>query len=198
MKNRFGKEYKWIVTVIFIAIICSACGKEKDEQKTMASVAGVEYLYDSIGNGGMISDSHVSKVRDVLKEDSTDFSSEEFEKIMQCLWEQVPEISNWSDYVADKSEGKAHIGAQLWDFSLDDVYRDYEKTEFLGKYYLVYVGEQWEDHRVLWAYFYVNDNFDEVLWYDIVMGEDSEYPVLYLDEWRDSDFYPKLDNPDGV
>lgn len=36
-------------------------------------------------------------------------------------------------------------------------------------------------------------NCDEVLWSDNVQGKDSEYPVLYLDEWRNSDYYPKLD-----
>lgn len=35
---------------------------------------------------------------------------------------------------------------------------------------------------------------DEVLWYDITMTE--EYPVLYLDEWRESDWYPELSMQD--
>lgn len=122
------------------------------------------------------------------------FSAEDFENIMQCLSEQVPEISDeWADYVADKSEGKAYIEADIANFNTYDVYRDYGSTEYLGKYYLIYVGEEWEDHRVNWAWFYISESFDEVLWYDIVAGKDSEYPVLYLDEWRKSDFYRKLD-----
>ena len=63
----------------------------------------------------------------------------------------------------------------------------------MGKYYYVFVGEQWDDHCPPWAYFYVSEDFDEVLWNDMAAGKDSEYPVLYLDEWRNSDFYPKLD-----
>ena len=75
----------------------------------------------------------------------------------------------------------------------DAVYRDYQETEYLGEYYLVYVGESHEDHNANWDWFYVSEDFDEVLWYDVVMGEDSEYPVLYLDEWRRSERYRKLE-----
>ena len=107
--------------------------------------------------------------------------------------EQVPEIGNeWSDYVKDVSEGGAYLYERMAGYSPEDVYRDYEKTEYLGKYYLVYVGEMWEDHSVNWEYFYVSENFDEVLWYDHIARLDNEYPVLYLDEWRNSDFYPAL------
>ena len=121
------------------------------------------------------------------------FSAKDFENIMRCLSEQVPEIfDEWADYVADKSEGKAYIEADIANFNTYDVYRDYGSTEYLGKYYLIYVGEEWEDHRVNWAWFYISESFDEVLWYDRVAGKDSEYRVLYLDEWRNSDFYPKL------
>ena len=121
-------------------------------------------------------------------------SEEEFDRIMKCLDEQVPEIWNeWADYVKDVSKGEAHLYERMaGEYSSEEVYRDYEKTEYLGKYYCVYVGEMWEDHNVNWAYFYVSENSDEVLWYDHVQGMDSEYPVLYLDEWRNSDFYPKL------
>lgn len=120
-------------------------------------------------------------------------SGEEFGKITECLDEQVPEIWNeWADYIEEQSGGEAHLMERM-EYVPDDVYRDYEETEYLGKYYLVYVGEIWEDHSAIWEYFYVSEDFSEVLWYDIVAGKDSEYPVLYLDEWRNSDFYPKLD-----
>ena len=122
-------------------------------------------------------------------------SGEEFDRITKCLDEQVPEIWNeWSAYVEDTSEGGAYLYERMaGGYSSEDVYRDYEKTEYLGKYYLVYVGEMFEDHSVNLAYFYVSENCDEVLWSDNVQGKDSEYPVLYLDEWRNSDYYPKLD-----
>ncbi|MDE7198259.1 MAG: hypothetical protein K2O15_05180 [Lachnospiraceae bacterium] len=121
-------------------------------------------------------------------------SGEEFDRITKCLDEQVPEIWNeWSVYVEDTSEGEAYLYESMAGYSPKDVYRDYEKTEYLGKYYLVYVGEIFEDHSVNLAYFYVSENCDEVIWSDNVQGKDSEYPVLYLDEWRNSDFYPKLD-----
>lgn len=121
-------------------------------------------------------------------------SGEEFDRIMKCLDEQVPEIWNeWADYVKDVSKGEAHIYERIaGEYLPEDVYRDYQKTEYLGKYYCVYVGEMWEDHSVNWVYFYVSENFDEVLWYDHIARMDNEYPVLYLDEWRNSDYYPKL------
>lgn len=121
-------------------------------------------------------------------------SGEEFDRITKCLDEQVPEIWNeWSAYVEDTSEGGAYLYESMAGYSPKDVYRDYEETEYLGKYYLVYVGEMFEEHSVNLAYFYVSENCDEVLWSDNVQGKDSEYPVLYLDEWRNSDYYPKLD-----
>lgn len=128
-------------------------------------------------------------------QNNLDFWEEDFGRITKYLDEQVPEIWNeWSDYVENVSEGEAHIYERMaGEPSPEDVYRDYEKTEYLGKYYLVYVGEMWEDHSVNWAYFYVSENCDEVLWYDHIARLDNEYPVLYLDEWRNSDFYPRLD-----
>lgn len=57
---------------------------------------------------------------------------------MQCLSEQVSEIDNeWADYVKDESDGKAHIDADVANFNTYDIYRDYESTEYLGKYYLI-------------------------------------------------------------
>ncbi|MDE7200173.1 MAG: hypothetical protein K2O15_15015, partial [Lachnospiraceae bacterium] len=121
-------------------------------------------------------------------------SGEEFARITNCLDEQVPEIwDEWAYYVEDKTGGEAYLYERMaGEYSSEDVYRDYEKTEYLGKYYGIYVGEMWEDHSVNWAYFYVSENCDEVLWYDHIARVDNEYPVLYLDEWRNSEFYPKL------
>lgn len=136
------------------------------------------------------------KVQEIQKEQEEEItplmSGEEFDKIMSCLDEQVPEIWNeWADYIDDRSGGEARLLIRMaQEYVPEDVYRDYEETEYLGKYYLVYVGETWEDHSVNWDYFYVSDDFDEVLWYDKL--ENSEYPVLYLDEWRNSYYYRKL------
>ena len=132
------------------------------------------------------------KVQDVQSEML--LSGEEFGKITECLNEQVPEMNEWANYIEEQSGGEAHLMERMaGEYVSDDVYRDYEKTEYLGKYYLVYVGEIWEDHSVNWEYFYVSEDFSEVLWDYKEQGKDSEYPVLYLDEWRNSDFYPKLD-----
>lgn len=123
-----------------------------------------------------------------------DATEEEFDQIMKCLDERVPEIfDEWNDYVVEKSEGKAHMMEMMaGGYELEDVYRDYAKTEYLGKYYCVYVGESWDDHCVNWEYFYVSEDFDEVLWHDFIPLMDSDYCVFYLDEWRNSEWYPKL------
>lgn len=131
---------------------------------------------------------------EAVKKAGVSLTSEEDDRIIQCLVEQVPEIfGEWADYVEEKSGGEAHMMAMVRGDFPDDVYRDYEETEYLGEYYSVYVGESLEDHTACWDWFYVSVDFDEVLWYDVVMGEDSEYPVLYLDEWRRSEHYRKLD-----
>lgn len=111
------------------------------------------------------------------------------QKIAHYLLEQVPELEDWSDYVEKKSGGKAYL-YQRYDNEVQDVYRNGEGSEYLGKYYSVYVGEMWEDHSVMWSEFYVSENFDEVLWKDTLRLEGSDVDMYSLEEWRNSSFYP--------
>lgn len=113
------------------------------------------------------------------------------QKISQYLSEQVPELEDWSDYVEKKSGGKAYL-YQRYDNEEKDVYRNGEGSEYLGKYYSVYVGEMWEDHSVMWSEFYVSENFDEVLWKDTLRLKGSGVDMYSLEEWRNSSFYPQL------
>lgn len=173
------REFKEIVTVMIVIILCTACGT---------------------GDAETVKADEKSIADDVQEEQETqetesDMAGEKFTQITQCLDEQVPEIfDEWNDYVVEKSEGRAHMMERMGgEYVPEDVYRDYGKTEYLGKYYCVYVGESWDDHCVNWAYFYVREDFDEVLWYDHVSIMDSDYCVFYLDEWRNSEWYPKLD-----
>ncbi|MBD5550550.1 MAG: hypothetical protein HDQ96_05145 [Lachnospiraceae bacterium] len=114
------------------------------------------------------------------------------DKISQCLEEQVPEICDWEVFVEKKSENKAYL-YERFDGRIEDVYKNGEGSEYLGKYYSVYVGEMWEDHSVNWAWFYVSVDFNEVLWKDVLMLKGSEFEVYTLEEWRNSPWYPQLD-----
>ena len=51
----------------------------------------------------------------------------------------------------------------------------------------------WEDHSFNWAWFYVSVDFKEVLWKDALRLKGSEFEVYTLEEWRDSPYYPQLD-----
>ena len=102
-------------------------------------------------------------------------------KIGDCLSEQVPEIDEeWYEYVWKKTNGKAHLYCRF-DSRVDDVYRDGKGSEYLGKYYAVYVGEMWDDHSANWDWFYVSEDFKEVLWCEIV-----ECKYYSLEDWRAS------------
>ena len=114
-------------------------------------------------------------------------------KISDCLSEQVPEIDDWAAYVDLKSDGQAYL-YQTYDLETEEVYKDGAGSEYLGEYYSVHVSEMWEDHSVSWSTFYVSVNFDKVLWKDMVGLADSEFEVYTLEEWRNSSYYPSLDD----
>ena len=114
-------------------------------------------------------------------------------KISDCLSEQVPEIDDWAAYVDLKSDGQAYL-YQTYDLETEEVYKDWAGSEYLGEYYSVHVSEMWEDHSVSWSTFYVSVNFDKVLWKDMVGLADSEFEVYTLEEWRNSSYYPSLDD----
>ena len=83
---------------------------------------------------------------------------------------------------------------QTYDLETEEVYKDGAGSEYLGEYYSVHVSEMWEDHSVSWSTFYVSVNFDKVLWKDMVGLADSEFEVYTLEEWRNSSYYPSLDD----
>lgn len=96
-------------------------------------------------------------------------------KIEEYLVAAIPELKNYEEYIKEESEGEAYLIVEVnpsW----------IEIGE--GKYYPVYVGEQWNDHRVNWEWFYVNEQLDEILWYDLT---DDEFYLL--EEWRNSKKY---------
>jgi len=104
-------------------------------------------------------------------------------KSWDFLYDSMPELFDWADYIDRKSAGKAHMTSMAFT-ELRDIYNNGEEAEYLGKYYSIYVGEQWEDHRVNWAWFHVNESFTEILWENL-----AGIYFLTLDEWRESPQY---------
>lgn len=100
-------------------------------------------------------------------------------KIEEYLETSVPELINYKQFIEKQSNGKAHLIVET-DISLLKIE---EK-----KFYPVYVGEQWDDHRVNWEWFYVSEQMDEILWYDLINDE-----FYSLEEWRNSKEYRTVD-----
>ena len=100
---------------------------------------------------------------------------------------------DWAAYVDLKNDGQAYL-YQSYDLETEEVYKDGAGSEYLGEYYSVHVSEMWEDHSVSLSTFYVSVNFDKVLWKDMVGLADSEFEVYTLEEWRNSSYYPSLDD----
>lgn len=100
--------------------------------------------------------------------------------IEKVLFEKVPELYAYKDYIQEKSECQAELCIQIYETV--DITDDSMLKE--GKYYPIYVGESWETHNVNWDWFYISQDLEMIYWNDIVEG------VYYsLDEWRLSDKY---------
>ena len=110
----------------------------------------------------------------VIEEDEMQksFRAEEY------LEQEIQELDDYEYYINKKSEGQAFLIVES-DPDLMELYG--EDKKLLGYYYLIYVGEQWEDHRVNWDWFYVREDLEEILWCEIVDG------TLYsMEDWRES------------
>lgn len=94
MKYWFGRKYKWIATVTIVVIICTSCGKEQDGQKKVASDLSIGYLYDSTNNRAQISDSRISKLWEMLKEQSEKADDTETIKVDEESADYNGEISH--------------------------------------------------------------------------------------------------------
>ena len=116
--------------------------------------------------------------------DNNEFDLDKYMEIADFVWDNIPELKNYAEYVEEKSEGHAAFVVDP-NYELKELYVD---GEFRGNYYYVYTGEVWEDHRVNWDWFLVSEDFDEILWWDIV-----EIEYLTLDEWRQSPSYRELE-----
>lgn len=109
---------------------------------------------------------------ELLYEMQKSFQAEEY------LEQEIPELDDYEYYINKKSEGQAFLIVESHPY-LMELYG--EDKKLLGYYYLIYVGEEWEDHRVNWDWFYVREDLEEILWCEIVDG------TLYsMEDWRES------------
>ncbi|MDL2302662.1 hypothetical protein LJC58_09995 [Lachnospiraceae bacterium OttesenSCG-928-D06] len=101
--------------------------------------------------------------------------------------QEIPELEIYSKHISESSQGEASIIIEC-DGIPKDVKDIDTSNNYQGMYYLVYVGEEWKDHRVNWDWFLVNEEFDEILW--LYLPDSQAY---FLSEWRNSSNYRDLD-----
>ena len=118
-----------------------------------------------------------------LEVTDNDGSRPDYWRAEDYLWQEIPELKDFGNYIINKSEGKAFL---IVEGAMEpiEVYKNEDRDELLGNYYLIYVGEEWEDHRANWYWFYVSEDINDILWCEIVEDE-----VYSLEEWRNSSGY---------
>ncbi|MDL2302676.1 hypothetical protein LJC58_10065 [Lachnospiraceae bacterium OttesenSCG-928-D06] len=110
------------------------------------------------------------------------------EEVEHFLYQQVPELDKYAEYISSQSSGLANLTIRV-DTHLIDIYKNGENSQYLGKYFAIYIGESKESHNVRWDSFYVSENLDNVLWEDVIRAKDSDFDMYTLDEWRNSAYY---------
>ena len=177
--------WRWLfcITLILYTIgyICLA------RNRVETDIIDGEYIASSEGNEGNEEEIESGKKsRDELA-DSRQRGKHlrgNWSQIMPFVEEQLPELDDIGYYIEQKTEGKASL---IVDIGAGPIELYDNSNNFLGYYYSIYVGEQWEDHRANWDWFYVNVELDEVLWCEIVNIE-----FYTLEEWRSSSQYKKM------
>ena len=164
------EKVKKAFIILLLPIFLSVCDKQAEER---------DYIYNAEG---------------VVKTNEARFSQEQKadsgknDEIRQFLHEQVSELNDYAEYIYRQSGGEANLTIRIANESAE-VYKDGLESEYLGKYYAVYVGESWIDHSVRWDTFYVSENCDKVLWKDTIRLKGSDFDMYTLDEWRNSSHY---------
>ena len=140
-----------------------------------------EYILSSEGDEEEIESGKKSRDELADSQQKENHSGANWSQIMSFVEEQLPELDDIGYYIEQKTEGKASLVVDIG-ASPKELYDN--SNNFLGYYFSIYVGEEWEDHRANWYWFYVNDELDEVLWCEIVNIE-----FYTLEEWRSSSKY---------
>ena len=101
-------------------------------------------------------------IEDDVKPQNSTFDLDEKIKMEEYLETSVSELTSYKQFIEEQSSGEAHLIVEM-NFSLLKIG---EKN-----FYPIYVGEQWDDHRVNWEWFYVSEQMDEILWYNLADDE---------------------------
>ncbi len=163
---------KKILLIVLTIILLTGCNDLKnynDIQETEPNDSKQE-LTDKSENESSVDKQEVS--------DSTESVANSI-TVENFLRQEVKELEPLENYIYQKSNKEAFMVVEC-DVTLHEV--DFEGTE--DEYYMVYVGEQYNDRKVNWCWFYVSKNLDKILSYDIVEGE-----VYSLSEWRETEIY---------
>jgi len=125
---------------------------------------------------------------------STEVSADKKNEVMEYIYKNIPEILVYEDYIEIQSNNEATLFVDC-----DNDLKQRISNDFTGNYYLAYVGEDLSDNKVIWEYFYVNEDLNEVLWYDFInldLGVFQNYPsILTLEDWRNDFRYGRYLTP---
>lgn len=161
-----------ILLIVLTVILLTGCNDSKNFNviKETASNDSKQELTDKMENVSSVDKQEVSAGNESVANSI---------KVENFLRQEVKELEPLENYIYQKSNQEAFMVVEC-DVTLQKV--DFEGTE--DEYYMVYVGEQYNDHRINWCWFYVSKNLDKILSYDIVEGE-----VYSLLEWRETEIY---------
>lgn len=141
-----------------------------DDYETIVWQKGKGIVYYEHGAGGMLM--HVAFCDDSYYMDAVE----------TYFVANVPELKKYREYIERESEGEASLTYHVCavEGGIPGAEDNYG--------YLVYVGEQWEDHRANWDWFLVKVDLSKIYYYDIVAGD-----YWTLEGWRASERYRDLE-----
>jgi len=163
---------KKVLLIVLTIILLTGCNDLKNFD-SMQEITSNDNEQESIDNSEEMPRIDVYEVSDSTP------SVNDIIEVENFLYQEVKELEQLEKYIYQKSNEEAFMVIES-DVTLHKL--DFEGTE--DEYYLVYVGEQYNDRKVNWCWFYVNQNLDRILSYDIVEGE-----VYTLLEWRETELY---------
>lgn len=108
-----------------------------------------------------------------------EFSEQQIEKYLR---KELPELVEYEQYIKKKSNEQAFMIIENM-----GIYEEILKKESGNGFFLIYVGEKWDDHKVNWDYFLVEDSLEDIFFFDM-----TNNVILTLDEWRKSEYYREL------
>ena len=132
---------------------------------------------------------HSRTQNDIQERSDTEAEISGMRQAEMYIEEEIPELAYYENYISKKSGGKAYLDVYCNKTNPIELYDNYKK--FLGYYYPVFVDEKWEDHSVSWECFFVSEDFQEILWREIV-----EYEFYSIEEWRATSWYKDRINSD--